>query len=261
MTSDVNGRDPSYLTDLVVAPSCLLMYVVYHLLLARRVYRKPETTVIGITRRARRDWVYGIASDQNYAIIAVQTLRNWLMAASMLGSVAISLSVGIMALVATLSRTREDGEIAFLSGWGWLFRMKIACLITCFIGAFISFLEVMRYLKHLTFFITTIAPRDCNRKVKERIASNVHIAASMINRAALCHTIGLRVLLFSFPVLVWLFTVWLMPVFTLLLLLVFQCRDDESEEYGGMTASAFARDVEQQSQDEEVEPLLLAHEP
>ncbi|TPX46781.1 hypothetical protein SeLEV6574_g03040 [Synchytrium endobioticum] len=227
----------------------------------------PETTVIGTIRKVRRDWIYALGrpiAQQNQGsitVLAVQTLRNWLMMSAALGSVTIALSVGTMALLATMSRERRGGGFGFLSGWDDLFCIKIASLITCFVLSFMCFLESMRHLNHLGFMIPLIIPKSDveDGKIDMETALNPRVAASTLARAGTIHTLGIRLLLLSFPILMWLFNAYLMAGITTMIVLVLQWLDDEPVEIGG-TSISDVRQVEPRLSehfDEEVEPLLI----
>ena len=77
---------------------CLVLLAVvaviaYHAHFYVKVQRSPLKTAIGITNHARSMWVRGIMRD-NRDILAVQTLRNQVMAATFLASTAILISLG-----------------------------------------------------------------------------------------------------------------------------------------------------------------------
>ena len=72
---------PLYETVLVV--SMVIVIITYHLHLYLKVRRDPLTTAIGTTNHARQMRVGGIIREKR-DILALQTLRNQLMAATFL---------------------------------------------------------------------------------------------------------------------------------------------------------------------------------
>jgi len=80
-----------YETILVISTAAV--FFVYHMHLYLKIHRAPLTTAIGITNHARHMWVEGIIRDKR-DILAVQTLRNQVMAATFLASTAILISLG-----------------------------------------------------------------------------------------------------------------------------------------------------------------------
>ena len=52
------------------------------------------STSIGLTKRLRRKWVQAVMEGKQ-DVLAVQTLRNWVMASSFLASAAILIGLGI----------------------------------------------------------------------------------------------------------------------------------------------------------------------
>ncbi|WP_300462322.1 DUF599 domain-containing protein [Desulfobacula sp.] len=82
---------PIYETILVFSTAVVI--IAYHINLYIKVHRDPLTTAIGITNHARQMWVNGIMKDGR-DILAVQTLRNQLMAATFLASTAFLICLG-----------------------------------------------------------------------------------------------------------------------------------------------------------------------
>jgi len=78
--------------------STAVVLIAYHAHLAVKVRRKPLTTAVGITNHARRMWVEGVVREKR-DILAVQTLRNQVMAGTFLASTAILLCLGSFSAV------------------------------------------------------------------------------------------------------------------------------------------------------------------
>ncbi|TPX40956.1 hypothetical protein SeMB42_g03104 [Synchytrium endobioticum] len=232
------------LPDVPIIVGCVALYISYHGWLIRRITISPLSTVIGITRLSRKRWVAGIVnSNGSLGILAIQTLRNYLMMSSMLATVAITLAVGIMAVVATLSKsTKSDTQdLQFLGGWDLFFKIKVAVLMATFVCAFVCFMEAMRYMNHAGFLMTGVnlkaSPDDGDKAQDVKAVSK--LAAKLLNQGGLFHTFGTRFLLFCFPVLAWLFSPWaLLALSTLLVALFFLLDQESSAGFGHASDSA-----------------------
>ncbi|TPX35266.1 hypothetical protein SmJEL517_g02210 [Synchytrium microbalum] len=262
----------SALPDAPIVALSITAYIGYHAFLLFNVFTKPELTVIGITRKARANWIAGIMSKQDgsLGVLAIQTLRNYLMISSAMGSVAITLSVAIMAVVGSLSGKSSEGTMTFLSGFSDVFKINIAILIATFVCAFVCFLESMRYMNHTGFIITTVPPKQPGSERSlvrpDKAKAMVLLATRMVNRGALFHTFGIRFLLYAFPVLSWLFSPWALLVTTVLLLVMCYVLDEENAEgFGGRKASEIRllqrRLGESQDEEMEINPLSTESRP
>ncbi|MCJ7594770.1 MAG: DUF599 domain-containing protein, partial [Desulfobacterales bacterium] len=80
--------------EIVITTVGFLILVVYHVYLIFKVKTAPMATSIGLTNHLRREWVETIMKGSR-DILAVQTLRNWVMASSLLASTAILIGLGI----------------------------------------------------------------------------------------------------------------------------------------------------------------------
>jgi uncharacterized membrane protein len=82
------------LQEIMLVVSAAVVIIAYHAHLYTKVRRDPLTTAVGITNHARQMWVKGVIRDRR-DIMAVQTLRNQVMAATFLASTAILISLGL----------------------------------------------------------------------------------------------------------------------------------------------------------------------
>ena len=89
--------------------------VAYHLHLVYKVRHKPLTTVVGITKHVRGKWVKNVM-DERRDILAVQTLRNQMMAATFLASTAILISLGLLGVAMRPGVFSEISQALNLTG-------------------------------------------------------------------------------------------------------------------------------------------------
>ena len=91
--------------------SCL-MILIYYLYLGRRTRRDPDSSVYSLNYSIRERWVKMIMNSDKMDILAVQTLRNSVMAANFMASTAILLIIGTLNISEIMYRK------AFLPSYG-----------------------------------------------------------------------------------------------------------------------------------------------
>ena len=90
--------------EFYLTAASFLILGIYHILWIYRIYRRPMTTAVGITNHLRGHWVESIMEERR-DILAVQTLRNWTMAASFLASTGILICLGLLSVAASPRRS------------------------------------------------------------------------------------------------------------------------------------------------------------
>lgn len=180
----------------------------YHLLLAVRVRTRAEDTAIGCANRMRARWVASVMADRR-DILAVQTVRNWIMAATFLASTSILIGLGLLGAAWRPAILEDISHALNLAGTvsETLWMAKLFVLIQFFFVSFFSFTSAIRYYNHASVMINTpgIEPED---------------AARVTNRGALYYTIGVRGFYLAVPVTLWLFGPMWMAVGALVLIAV-----------------------------------------
>jgi uncharacterized membrane protein len=184
--------------------SAAAILIVYHAHLAVKVRRRPLTTAVGITNHARQLWVEGVIREKR-DILAVQTLRNQVMAGTFLASTAILLSLGSFSAA---FRTGVSGEVShalnlFGTRTETLWMLKLMLLGIAFFVTFFNFTLAIRYFNHVGFMINTFHQDDST--------VSVEAVTQVLNHAALHYTIGMRGFYLSVPLALWLFgPVWML---------------------------------------------------
>jgi len=92
--------------EIFFAVPAFLILVMYHAHWLYLIRRKPMFTAMGLTNYLRGRWVAHIMEDSR-DILAVQTLRNWVMASSSLASTGILICLGLLSLAASPARMAE----------------------------------------------------------------------------------------------------------------------------------------------------------
>ncbi|KAF8379874.1 hypothetical protein HHK36_027339 [Tetracentron sinense] len=191
----------------------LAVMVAYHTWLVYRVVKHPSKTVMGINAINRRIWVRVMMEDApKNGVLAVQTLRNNIMASTLLASMAIMLS-SVIAIMMSNGGARPArviyGDTSELG-----FSIKYFSILVCFLLAFLLNVQSIRYYSHASILISV---------PMKKIPSPVHLTAEyvgkIVNRGSHFWSLGLRAFYFSFPLFLWIFGP--IPMFLCCLLLVF----------------------------------------
>ena len=159
---------------------------------------------MGIGNHARERWVREIMRDQR-DILAVQTLRNHVMAATFLASTAILISLG---LLNAAFRPGIFGEISHslnLAGTPnetlWMFKLMLLGVL--FFITFFNFTLAIRYYNHGSIMINTIDENDPTLSTET--------VTNVLNHGALHYTIGMRGFYLSVPLGLWTFgPIWML---------------------------------------------------
>ncbi len=187
-----------------LSPAALLLLVIYHVHLYLKVRHEPLSTSLGLAARARALWVQAMMRDSR-DILAVQTLRNWTMAATFLASTAILIALGIFNLAVTADK---QGELSLLfshfgSGHPGLWIGKLVLLGIDFLLAFFNFTLAVRYYNQTCFMINL--PPDMATDI------TMEDVATILDRGGIHYTLGMRAYYMSIPLALWLFgPLWLL---------------------------------------------------
>ena len=184
--------------EIILTSAAFLILVLYHSHLFYQVRKAPLTTSFGLTNRLRRDWVQAIMEGKKN-ILAVQTLRNWVMASSFLASAAILIGLGILNAAFRTEKLAECSQALNLFGTksGAMWLIKLMVLIVDFFFAFFNFALSIRYYNHASLAINVPASRDP--------IVTYDAVTKIINRGSTHYTLGMRGYYFSVPFTLWLF--------------------------------------------------------
>jgi len=186
------------LQESILVLSAAIVIIVYHVHLHIRVRQAPLKTAIGIGNHARQRWVREVMKYQR-DILAIQTLRNHVMAATFLASTAILISLG---LLNAAFRPGIFGEISHslnLAGTPnetlWMFKLMLLGIL--FFITFFNFTLAIRYYNHGGIMINTIDENDPTLSAET--------VTNVLNHGALHYTIGMRGFYLSVPLGLWTF--------------------------------------------------------
>lgn len=175
-----------------------LLLLVYHLGLLAAKDRFPEATIYARNAKTRAAWVREMMENQR-DILAVQTLRNWTMAASFLASTAILIALALLNIVLTPGH-QADASMQLFSFMGKriesLHQIKLLILSVDFFFTFFNFTMAIRYYNHLGFMIN--APSDSTVSAPASVVETIQYGAAH-------YTLGMRGYYLSVPLALWLF--------------------------------------------------------
>jgi len=188
----------------------LLILGVYHVHLIYQTKKDPEATSYGITGKLRYTWVQMIM-DEKRDILAVQTLRNWIMAASFFASTSILISLGSINILFSGETVPRIFHLLNIFGSRnealWL--IKVIVIVINFFFAFFNFALTIRYYNHVNFMINIPSDRD------DMVSAES--VAKALNMGTMHYTLGMRSYYFAVPFTLWLFSPLLMLVGTIVI--------------------------------------------
>ncbi|XP_062160054.1 uncharacterized protein LOC133867338 isoform X2 [Alnus glutinosa] len=159
--------------DYVLVPLGLFLFGLYHVWLLFTIYRFPRRTVIGLNAESRHQWVSSMMTDPlKNGVLVVQTIRNNIMASTLLATTAITLSSLIGVFVSSKSESSSaSSELVY--------------------GNKTSIISSIN-------FLATVPTWKDNKESIEYVARN-------LNRGSFFWSLGLRAFYVSFPLFLWIF--------------------------------------------------------
>ena len=172
----------------------------YYAFLIRRVRKNPTYTIHGVNEIARTLWVENVMQTAGENVMAVQTLRNFIMASIFMASTASMLIIGTMTLSGQAENIAHSWHLlsntSSYAAQIWI--VKVLFLLVNFIFAFFAFAMSVRLSNHVLFMIN----------VKEHAANHnlgPQAVARRLVRAGSLYAIGMRSFFFAVPLVFWLF--------------------------------------------------------
>jgi len=143
--------------------------------------------------------------EERRDILAVQTLRNWTMAASFLASTGILICLGLLSVAASPEKMAEItpglNELVREHRVLWLFKLMV--LIVDFFFIFFSYCLAIRYFNHVNFMINV--PSTLAHKITPDYITKI------LNTGMMHYTMGMRGYYFAVLLFLWLFgPIWML---------------------------------------------------
>jgi uncharacterized membrane protein len=198
----------------------------YYFFLRRKVRANPTYTIHGVNALARRLWVENIMRNPTKDIMAVQSLRNFIMAPSLMASTAALLIIGTLTLSGQAENISHSWHVLSIGGSQstQLWILKVMLLLVDFIVAFFAFAMSVRLANHVLFMVN-VPEHDAHHILSPKaVARRLHRAGNMF-------AIGMRAFFFAIPLVFWLFGPYYLLVASVgLVMTLYHLDRSESEE-------------------------------
>ncbi|MCU7938832.1 MAG: DUF599 domain-containing protein [gamma proteobacterium symbiont of Bathyaustriella thionipta] len=183
-------------TEFLIATVTFGLFFGYHLWHFFQIKHSPLSTSTGFNNKARSIWIKHVRENA-LDILAIQTLRNWTMAATFLASTALLLALALLNFALTTDGLNEIAhEFNFLGSQSHhMLLIKALFLTADFMFGFISFVLAVRYYNHASFLI--------NIPENYHLSINSESDITAINQGAFCYNLGMRAYYFSIPLIFW----------------------------------------------------------
>ncbi|KAJ7975171.1 Protein of unknown function, DUF599 [Quillaja saponaria] len=183
--------------DYILVPLGLSLFGIYNFWLLKTIVSNPSRTVIGLNAETRHQWVFSMMSDPlKNGVLAVQTIRNNIMASTLLATTAITLS-SLIGVFASSKLSSDDSQLVFGNKTSIVSAIKHLSISICFLLAFLCNVQSIRYYAHVSFLITAPALKDKK--------DSIQYVAGTLNRGSYAWSLGMRAFYLSFPLFVWIY--------------------------------------------------------
>ncbi|MEA1049521.1 DUF599 domain-containing protein [Lamprobacter modestohalophilus] len=189
----------------------------YHLIHSLEVRYWPARTSLGRNNRARARWASNVMA-RGADILAVQTLRNWTMAATFLASTAIVIGLGILSFALTYEGLDQLNNIFHIAGIRShkLAVIKALLVVLVFLIAFVSFSLCVRFYNHAAFLLNL--PRD-----DQALPLDSDAAIRALSRGASAYNLGMRCYYVAIPLALWLLgPIWFLAGALVMTMLIYR---------------------------------------
>jgi len=179
--------------------SCISM-LIYYVYLSRRTRRIPDSSLHAINAIIRERWVMMIMSSSKRDVLAIQTLRNSVMAASFMATTAMLLIIGVLNLSEKIEAWSHDWSPLLLSctASSDLWQIKLGVLLLSFAIAFYHFSMAIRFFNHVGYMINLSFESTIDKDLYQQ-------TCIYLNRAGRYYSFGTRTFFFSLPIISWFF--------------------------------------------------------
>lgn len=187
-------------TDVMAFALSAAIVAAYYGFLNMKVRTNPTYTIHGVNALARSLWVEHIMSNTSKDVMAVQTMRNFIMGSSLMASTAALLIIGTLTLSGQAENISHSWHALNLKGSfaTELWIIKVMFLLVDFIVAFFAFAMSVRLANHVVFMVNVPDHTAHHNLSPKAVARRLHRAGNMF-------AIGMRAFFFAVPLVFWLF--------------------------------------------------------
>lgn len=204
--------------ELALSGAAAGILIGYHLLHLLELKFWPRRTSFGRNSRARARWATHIMA-RGADILAVQTLRNWTMAATFLASTAIVIALGVLSFALSSDGVEQMNTFVQFAGVRshQLSIIKALLVVFVFLMAFVSFTLCVRFYNHAAFLL--------NLPQEDSATSPIESGAPL--RALSCgagaYNLGMRFYYVSIPLALWMLgPIWFLAGSVVMTILIYR---------------------------------------
>ncbi len=174
----------------------LLILLAYEVLLAWLEHHRPQQLARTVNARLREDWFAAVSAHAGTELLAVQTLRNSVMSATMIASTAVLGLMGTVTLAAPSLREQMGGLVRGqgLPSFSVQLGLELV-LIGLLFGALVASTMAVRFYNHAGFVCAIPVGSDARQQWTDA-------GRAYVRRAGLLYSWGLRHLILVVPILV-----------------------------------------------------------
>lgn len=136
-------------------------------------------------------------------VLAVQSLRNNIMASTLLASTAIMLSSLIAVLMSSGNEKSSVVSVVVGDRSELGLSIKFFSILVCFLLAFLLNVQSIRYYSHASILIN-VPFKKLSQNLRQQMLTAEYVA-NTVNRGSYFWSLGLRAFYFSFPLFMWIF--------------------------------------------------------
>ncbi|XP_073300791.1 uncharacterized protein [Primulina huaijiensis] len=215
--------------DVILVPLGLLISVAYHVWLWHMVRTRPLSTIIGTNARGRRFWVASIMKsmcistgdsmcplqwlifigifsidpiqdNEKKNILAVQTLRNTIMGATLMATTSILLCCGLAAVISsTYSIKKPLNDVVYGAHGEFMVAVKYVTLLLILLFSFLCHSLSVRFINQVNFLI------NCPPGNQSGGIVTAEYVSGLLEKGFLLNTVGNRMFYAALPLLLWIF--------------------------------------------------------
>ena len=194
-------------SDLIFFIASITFILIYYLCLKLK-RSSAESNVHTFNAQIRKQWVYKIMGNDSLSIVAIQTLRNSVIAANFMASTSILLIMGALNLgdkIKQLALFLPFNDIVSVSSTE-IWQLKLGLLLLNFSFAFYCFSMATRFFNHVGYMISLPIDNDL-----------ITQTCAYLNKAGRYYSSGIRTFFFSIPIILWFFSPYFLILGTLIL--------------------------------------------
>ncbi|KAJ8641080.1 hypothetical protein MRB53_017774 [Persea americana] len=183
--------------DLLLIPLAFIFTITYHGWLWHKIRNRPMTTTVGRNAAARRLWVTAMMKDNDKKnILAVQTLRNAIMGATLMATTSILISCGLAAIISSTYNIKKPLNDNIYGGHGeFMVALKYVALLLIFLFSFVCHTLAIRLVNQVNFLINI--PQDNAFLITQQYVTE------LLEKGLILNTVGNRLFYAALPLLLW----------------------------------------------------------